>query len=190
MEAVAAVVASTFQKGGVTFDAGGAVALPPWGPGKSRLRGTESSKSRMSKVEATTMVEEASRLAPGSYRIAVKRARAGRGLFALEPIPKGACIIEYVGPTLQEEEWLHSWNRYLFKVTKKTTINGWNKKNTARFINHSCRPNCEIKIRRGRVFIMAKRAIKIGEELAYHYGKEYFDDVIRPMGCMCPKCSS
>ena len=141
-------------------------------------------------VEKTTMVEEASRLAPGSYRIAVKRARAGRGLFALEPIPKGACIIEYVGPTLQEEEWLHSWNRYLFKVTKKTTINGWNKKNTARFINHSCRPNCEIKIRRGRVFIMAKRAIKIGEELVYHYGKEYFDDVIRPMGCMCPKCSS
>ena len=58
----------------------------------------------MSKVEATIIVEEASRLAPGSYRIAVKRARAGRGLFALEPILKGACIIEYVGPTLQEEE--------------------------------------------------------------------------------------
>ena len=164
--------------------------MPPWGPGKSRLRGTESSKSRMSKVEATTMVEEASRLAPGSYRIAVKRARAGRGLFALEPIPKGACIIEYVGATLQEEEWLHSWNRYLFKVTEKMTINGWNKKNIARFINHSCRPNCEIRIRRGRVFVMAKRSIKMGEELAYHYGKKYFDDVIRPMGCRCPKCSS
>ena len=121
------------------------------------------------------MVEEASRLAPGSYRIAVKRARAGRGLFALEPIQKGACIIEYVGPTLKEEQWLNSRNRYLFKVTEKKTINGWNKRNTARFINHSCRPNCEIKIRKGRVFVMAKRGIKPGEELAYHYGKEYFD---------------
>jgi SET domain-containing protein len=130
------------------------------------------------------------RSTPSKYRIAVKRARAGRGLFALEPIPKRACIIEYVGPTLKEEEWLNSRNRYLFKVSEKKTINGWNKENTARFINHSCRPNCEIEIRKERVFVMAKREIKAGEELAYHYGKEYFDHVLKPLGCKCPKCSS
>jgi len=123
------------------------------------------------------------------YRLAVKRARAGRGLFALEPIKKGACIIEYVGPTLTEEQWLNSRNRYLFKVTEKKTIDGWNKRNIARFINHSCRPNCVIKISKGRVFVVAKRGIKPGEELAYHYGEEYFNWHIKPNGCRCLRCT-
>jgi SET domain-containing protein len=129
-----------------------------------------------------------SKFSPGRYRLAVKRARAGRGLFALEPIPKGACIIEYVGRTVKEEEWVNSRNRYLFKVTEKKTIDGWNEENMARFINHSCRPNCEIEIWKRRVFVVAKRAIKTGEELAYYYGKEYFDHHIKPIGCKCLKC--
>ena len=127
-----------------------------------------------------------SKFTPGNFRLAVKRASAGRGLFALEPIRKGACVAEYVGPTV--DEWRHVRNRYLFEVSKKKTINGWNRENLARFINHSCRPNCEIEIRRGRVFILAKRAIKEGEELSYDYGKEYFDAVIKPLGCKCLKC--
>jgi SET domain-containing protein len=118
----------------------------------------------------------------------VKRARAGRGLFALESIPKGVCIIEYTGRTLKGDEEFTSRSRFLFEVTKKKTIDGWNKKNTARYINHSCRPNCEITIRKARVFVMAKRAIKPGEELAYDYGKEYFDDFIKRIGCRCLKC--
>ena len=118
----------------------------------------------------------------------MKRARAGRGLFALEYIPKGVCIIEYTGRTLKGDEEFTSRSRYLFEVTAKKTIDGWNKKNTARYINHSCRPNCEIIIRKARVFVMAKRAIKPGEELAYDYGKEYFDDFIKRIGCRCLKC--
>lgn len=133
---------------------------------------------------------KSSKFTPGKYRLGVKRARAGRGLFALEPIPKGACIAEYVGRVITEEEWLNSRSRYLFKVTEKKTIDGWNKENLARFINHSCRPNCEIEISKGRVFVVARRAIKAGEELAYDYGKEYFDDLIKPIGCRCLKCSS
>lgn len=130
-----------------------------------------------------------SKFTPGGYRLAVRRARTGRGLFALEPIPKGACIVEYTGRILTEEECCNSRSRYLFKVTERKTIDGWNKRNTARYINHSCRPNCEIEIRKGRVFVMAKRAIKPDEELAYDYGKEYFDDLIKPIGCKCLKCS-
>jgi uncharacterized protein len=126
---------------------------------------------------------------PSQYCLAVRRAGAGRGLFALEPIQKGASIIEYVGPTLAEEQWLNSRNRYLFKVTEKKTIDGWNKRNIARFINHSCRPNCVIKISKGRVFVVAKRRIKPGEELAYHYGKEYFNLYIKPTGCRCLRCT-
>ena len=45
-----------------------------------------------------------SKFTPGGFSLAVKRARAGRGLFALEPIPKGACIIEYTGRKLTDEE--------------------------------------------------------------------------------------
>jgi len=130
-----------------------------------------------------------SKFTPGGFRLAVKRASAGRGLFAEEAIPKGACVIEYVGRTLTEEEESTSRSRYLFEVTKKKTIEGWNKKNTARYINHSCRPNCEIEIRKKRVFVMAKRAIKEGEELGYDYGKNYFDSFIKPLGCRCIKCA-
>ncbi|MGH6735548.1 MAG: SET domain-containing protein [Methyloceanibacter sp.] len=129
-----------------------------------------------------------SKFTPGGFRLAVKRACAGRGLFALERIPKGVCIVEYTGREITEEEWLKSRSRYLFKVTEKKTIDGWDKSNLARYINHSCRPNCEIEIRKGRVFVMAKRGIRPGEELAYDYGKEYFDDMIKPIGCRCLKC--
>ena len=56
-------------------------------------------------------------------------------------------------------------------------------------INHSCQPNAEAVITRGRVWIWAKRAIKPGEEIVYDYGKEYFDGVIRQIGCKCSKCA-
>lgn len=129
-----------------------------------------------------------SKFTPGGFDLAVKKARAGRGLFAQETIPKGVCIIEYVGRTLTPKEEETSRSRYLFEVTKKKTIDGWNKRNTARYINHSCRPNCEIEIRKKRVFVMAKRKINPGEELGYNYGKSYFDSFLKPIGCRCLKC--
>ena len=62
--------------------------------------------------------------------------------------------------------------------------------NKARYLNHSCRPNCETDIVKGKVYIYAKRNIKSGEELTYDYGKEYVDDFIKPYGCKCLKCLS
>jgi uncharacterized protein len=131
-----------------------------------------------------------SKYTPGGFDLAVKKARAGRGLFAQEPIPKGACVIEYVGRTLRGDEEYTSRSRYLFEVTKKKTIDGWNKRNTARYINHSCKPNCEIEIRNKRVWVFAKRNIKPGEELGYDYGKSYFNSFLKPIGCRCLKCMS
>jgi len=131
-----------------------------------------------------------SKYTPGGFDLAVKKARAGRGLFANETIPKGVCVIEYTGRTLSEEEELTSRSRYLFEVTKKKTIDGWNKRNTARYINHSCKPNCEVEIRKTRIFVMAKRTIEPGEELGYDYGKIYFNSFIKPIGCRCLKCMS
>lgn len=131
-----------------------------------------------------------SRYTPGGFDLAVKKARAGRGLFAKEDIPKGVCVLEYVGRTLSKEEEYTSRSRYLFEVTKNKTIDGWNKRNTARYINHSCKPNCEVEIHKKRVYVFSIRKIKAGEELGYNYGKSYFDAFLKPIGCRCLKCMS
>ena len=132
----------------------------------------------------------AAKFVPKKLKLKVGRSRAGLGLFTHEPIKKGTCIVEYTGRTLSEAEEYTSQSLYLFAVTKKKTIDGSARSNTARYINHSCRPNCEIEIdeKRERVFVFAKRNIKAGEELAYDYGKEYFNSHIKPKGCKCVKC--
>ncbi len=125
---------------------------------------------------------------PGGYDLKVKRSSAGLGLFAGEDIPKGKCVIEYTGRLISKEEEYKSRSKYLFEVTKTKTIDGTTRSNTARYINHSHRPNCEIEIYKARVYIFSRRAIKAGEELNYDYGKEYFDEHIKPYGCRCVKC--
>ena len=127
---------------------------------------------------------------PGDFGLKIKRSSAGMGLFAALPIPKGACVVEYTGRTLDKGEEYTVRSKYLFEVTRNKTIDGSPRSNLARYINHSCRPNCEPEIHKGRVFIFAKRAIKPGEELAYNYGPEYFKDFIAPHGCRCAKCAA
>lgn len=125
---------------------------------------------------------------PGDLKI--KKGLNGLGLFTMVPMKKGDCIIEYVGPILATEEEVNErGGRYLFEVSKKKTIDGSVRSNTARYINHSCRPNCEVDIIKTRVFIYAKRAIKAGEELSYDYGKDFWNEYIKPKGCRCKKCS-
>jgi SET domain-containing protein len=117
--------------------------------------------------------------------VAVKRSRAGLGLFATDAIPKGTRIIEYRGRRMSHERAPD--NKYLFTVDKKTVIDGSPRWNTARYINHSCRPNAEAIDEGGRIFIEATRLIAPGEEITYHYGKEYYEDIIKKIGCRCPK---
>lgn len=121
-----------------------------------------------------------------NFTLKVKKSRAGLGLFALEVIPKGSTIIEYIGEKISAKE--ESSGKYIFNVNKKWDIDGSPRWNTARYVNHSCRPNCEAINRKGRIFIVAKRNIRVGEELYYHYGKEYFHGIILRNGCLCEKC--
>ncbi len=121
--------------------------------------------------------------------VAVKRSSAGLGLFALTPIKKGATIIEYVGERVPTSVGDERDNRYMFNVNTKWDIDGSPRYNTARYANHSCRPNCEALNRRGRVFIVAKKNIKAGEEITYHYGKDHFEGFIEKLGCRCIKCA-
>ncbi len=127
---------------------------------------------------------------PGGFDLRVKKSTAGKGLFAGEDIPKGACIIEYVGRTISKEEEYTSNSLYLFEVTKQKTIDGKPKWNKAGYINHSCRENAEAKTYKGRVYIVAVKNIKAGEEITYDYGKEYWEEHIQPKGCRCPKCAA
>ena len=124
----------------------------------------------------------------GNFSLKVKRGVSGKGLFANEAIPKGACVIEYIGKEVSEADQYTINSRYLFGIGKNRMINGNIPKNTARYINHSCRPNCEADDHKGRMYILSIKNIKVGDELTYDYGKEYFNKHIKPKGCLCEKC--
>jgi SET domain-containing protein len=115
----------------------------------------------------------------------VGRASAGLGLFATRPYKRGERVIEYFGRTIPTAEEYTSRSKYLFEVNSRKTIDGTTRENIARYINHSCRPNCEPEIERGRIYIDAIRRIKPGDEFTYDYGEEYVEEHIKPYGCRC-----
>ena len=88
-------------------------------------------------------------------------------------ITKGQRIIEYIGPKVakaKKREDLERDNPYLFTLDEDYEIDGSVMWNPARFLNHSCVPNCEAVMVRGRIWIYARRRIVAGEELTYNYG--------------------
>lgn len=124
-------------------------------------------------------------------RFAVRKSRPGlgHGLFATAALKKGDFVLEYTGrrvPTAQADTMP---SRYLFEIDRAWTIDGSSRSNIARYINHSCSPNCEGDIRDGRILIYAARDISKGEELTIDYGPEYFDEFIKPTGCKCGSCA-
>jgi SET domain-containing protein len=122
------------------------------------------------------------------WELKVKRSSAGCGLFAGKEIPKGVCIVEYFGRVISKEEQYTSRSKYLFEINSKITIDGRARENIARYINHSCKPNAEPEIKKGKIFIFSKKKIKAGEEICYDYGKEYFDEHIGKRRCRCRTC--
>jgi SET domain-containing protein len=102
----------------------------------------------------------------------------GKGVFALQPIAKGATLIEYTGEVISWPEALrrhpHDPTTPTIPSTSTSTtsmsstpgVGG----NAARWINHACDPNCEADEQDGRVFIKALRTMLPGEELFYDYG--------------------
>lgn len=127
------------------------------------------------------------RFLPGNYRLRVKRSKTGLGVFAEEPIKKGSCIIEYKGRAVSDKEQYENRGKYLFWTGRDTMIDGNIPGNTARYINHSCVPNCEVDIKNRRIYIFAVKNIKAGDELHYDYGEEYFNQHITAARCRCEK---
>ena len=122
----------------------------------------------------------------------VKRTDAGLGLIANKAFKKGDFVIEYTGEIIPDEEADRRANRYLFEINSKWTIDGKGRQNTARYINHSCKPNCEAEVdeRAKRIRIYALKKITPGDELTYDYGKAHFEEYIKPYGCKCAKCTA
>jgi SET domain-containing protein len=123
-------------------------------------------------------------------QVAVKRSTTGLGLFALEAIPAGKPIIEYKGSILSEDEAEEKGGKYLYGLSNNRALDGSSRKNPARYINHSCKPNAADRISRNRVWIWSLQDIEAGEEITTDYGLEYFDQYIKPIGCLCVKCAS
>jgi SET domain-containing protein len=125
-------------------------------------------------------------------KVRVGRSSAGLGLFAVRPFASNEYIAAYRGkrlPTRQAHRRERtSGAKYMFEINRRWTIDGSSRHNLGRYLNHSCRPNAEARLRNGSIVFVALRAIAPGEEITYHYGEEYFVLFIEPKGCRCAAC--
>ena len=102
----------------------------------------------------------------------------GRGAFATRPIPAGTRLIEYAGARLTLEEADARYpdipgtphHTFLFNVDEEFVVDAGVHGNAARWINHSCDPNCDVVVDGGKLFVETIRDVAPGEELAYDYG--------------------
>lgn len=99
----------------------------------------------------------------------------GTGVFAKRLIPKGTRVFEYAGRRLSKAELLAEAERgerkltYVLNLDADTAIDGAEQGNEARFINHSCEPNCEVYIFDETPYIYAMQDIPAGIELTFDY---------------------
>ena len=145
----------------------------------TKSRGRTAGKGAKSRAKARPAVKSAARAkSKAKKRYEVRNSSIhGRGVFAAEVIPKGTRIIEYKGKRVKwswasdaypdvEGEPTHT---FLFEIDDDWVIDANQKGNAARWINHSCNPNCEAVDEEGRIFIEAIRTIRPGQELGYDY---------------------
>ena len=138
--------------------------------------------------------------APGgdTRRIQTRRSGVhGKGVFAVQPLAEGEMLIEYGGEVISWKEALRRHphdpldpnHTFYFHIDDKHVIDGKQGGNSSRWINHSCKPNCEADEDGGRVFIKALRNIEPGEELFYDYGliidARYTPKLLAEYPCWC-----
>jgi uncharacterized protein len=115
----------------------------------------------------------------------------GTGGFARTDLARGMLVIEYVGKLVTRaeaiEECRHG-NEYIFRLDEQTDLDGNVEWNPARFLNHSCAPNCEAELIDGKVWIVALRDLKAGEEATFDYGYDLEDYRRHPCRCGAPDC--
>ena len=118
----------------------------------------------------------------------VGRSKTGLGLFATRLIRRGTFIVRYTGRKLPNKIADELDTKYLFEINSRWTIDGSSRKNIARYVNHSCRPNADADVKKHKVLITAIRTIQPGDEITYNYGRDYFNAFIKDKGCRCAAC--
>lgn len=122
----------------------------------------------------------------------VGRSRTGLGLFAVRPIAKKQYVVTYSGKWITTEEARRRERlgdpKYLFEVNSRWTIDGSTRRNLGRYANHSCKPNTEPVLRKGRMVLVATQPIEPGDEITFDYGEDYFDYYFKKAGCRCQAC--
>lgn len=152
-------------------------------------------------MEAPRPPEGEARLAlgrPGGRRIQTRRSTVhGNGVFAIQDLAEGETLVEYKGEVINWKEALRRHphdpaqpnHTFYFHIDDGRVIDGNVNGNAARWINHSCEPNCEADEVNGRVYIKALRNIAAGEELNYDYGliidEPYTPKLLAEFPCWC-----
>jgi SET domain-containing protein len=120
----------------------------------------------------------------------------GNGVFATEAIAKGERVVRYKGEVRSHADVDADYaghdetgHTFLFSLNDEYVIDANRDGNVARWINHSCAPNCESEVDAGRVFIRALRHIAAGEELFYDYGlvidEPHTPELLQQYPCWC-----
>ena len=123
----------------------------------------------------------------------------GSGLFAKNDIKKGSKVIQYIGDKVTKKEGDKRADRqirkakkdknngmvYVFELNKRYDIDGDVDYNFAKYINHSCNPNCEVDIIKDEIWISSIKNIKKGDELSYDYGYTFDKDDYKDHECKC-----
>lgn len=144
----------------------------------ARPASSKTAGAKRSKVKKTKRAKQPVKVAPAAHLVEARRSGIhGTGVYAIAPIKKGTRVIEYLGERISHDEADRRYaekgdddgHTFLFIASNRTVIDAGVNGNDARFINHSCNPNCETVIEKSRVFIDAIRNIKPGEELGYDY---------------------
>jgi hypothetical protein len=115
----------------------------------------------------------------------------GIGGLAARDIPAGTRIIEYSGEKIDRQESLRRCegnNEYIFRLNEQWDVDGRVEWNLARFLNHSCVPNCEAELDQERIWIIALRSIRAGEEITFNYGFDLEDYRNYPCTCGAASC--
>jgi uncharacterized protein len=150
-----------------------------------------SQRSEAETVLAGPPAEEGSRSAETELLVLKESAIHGRGAFARADIGQGTRIIEYVGERISKSESLRRCegnNEFIFAIDEEHDLDGNVSWNPARYVNHSCSPNCEAECDEGHIWIIAMREIAAGEELTFNYGYDLVDYKDYPCRCGSPEC--
>ena len=142
--------------------------------------------------EGTEMGEETGREVVNEWLEIGNSGIHGRGGYARAKIQSGVNVVEYVGDKVTKEEsgrLCVAGNPFVFTVNDDYDINGDVPWNPARFLNHSCAPNCEAQQDdENRIGIVALRDIGQGEELTFNYGYDLSEWRDYPCRCGAASC--